>query len=145
MLNERGFTLIEIIVVIGIVIVIFAFGATTDFSSFTSDTFYGERDKIVSLLEKARSRAMANMFESEYGVCYEEDEDSYVIFQGSTCGLSDADLISANVNIAENTDSIFPTIVFEQVTGNSSKDIIHITDGIKSADITINNEGAINW
>jgi Tfp pilus assembly protein FimT len=141
--KTQGLTLIEIIVVISVLMVIIAFGVVVDFSSFTSGTFYGEESKIVSALERARSRAMANMFETTHGVCYDAGEDSYVIFQGSTCAAGE--LIPANINIAENAATTFPTVIFDRLTGNTTGYTIHITDNIKSENIIINDEGAINW
>ncbi|OGI60834.1 hypothetical protein A2814_03420 [Candidatus Nomurabacteria bacterium RIFCSPHIGHO2_01_FULL_38_19] len=142
--SRGGFTLIEIIVVIGILIVIISFGIIVDFSSLTFGTFQTEESKIISVLERARSRSMANMFDTTHGVCYLAP--NYVIFRG-TCivGASTNELILANTNIAENSGTIFPTLVFDRLTGNTTEDIIIITDGVKTKEITINNEGAINW
>src|SRR3989344_3780506 len=77
--NQRGMTLIEILLVVGILGLILAFGMTVNFSAFTTGTLQGEESKIVSALERARSHAMANMFESKYGVCY--DAGNYIIFR----------------------------------------------------------------
>ena len=142
--GKRGFTLVEILVVVAILTVIISFGMVTDFSSFTSNTFQSEESKIISILERARSQAMGNMFDTAHGVCY--ISPNYIIFR-NTCvaGVPTNELISANTNIAENSGTIFPTLVFDRLTGNTTGATIHITDGIKSADIIINNEGTINW
>ena len=153
--RQSGLTLIEITVVIAILTIIIAFGMTVDFSSFTSDTFLAEESKIVSALERARSRAMANMCVGagcsdgkRHGFCYDESEDSYVIFQGDTCTTTGSELIPANTNIAENAGTSFPAeIVFEQLTGNASSAPLNIiiSDGTKTDTIEINVEGTINW
>ena len=144
--RQSGLTLIEITVVIAILTIIIAFGMTLDFNSFPPDTFRAEESKIVSALGRARSRAMANMFETTHGVCYDEDEDSYVIFQGNTCTATGSELIPANINISENDDTIFPAeIVFEQLTGNTAGETITISDGVKTEEIEIYETGAINW
>src|SRR5258706_15869468 len=139
--DQKGFTLIEIIVVVAILTVIISFGMTVDFSSFTSSNFQNEESKIIALLEKARSRSMSNMFERAHGVCYLAPD--YVIFRDGTCDKSATDeTIPANTGIASNPLTVFPAVVFEQLTGNttSATDIvIHITDGVKVADIKINN------
>src|SRR3989344_1324426 len=142
--SRGGVTLIEIILVIGILIFIISFWIILGFSFFTFGTFQTEESKIISVLERARSRSMANMFDTTHGVCYLAP--NYVIFRG-TCivGASTNELILANTNIAENSGTIFPTLVFDRLTGNTTGVTIHITDGIKSADIIINNEGTINW
>ena len=144
---NKGFTLIEIIVVIAVIGIIISFGTIMDLSVLERDTFSTERSTIVSVLEKARSRAMANMFESPHGVCYVAP--NYVIFQGSTCTASGSELIPANQNIAVLSDftnpAKFPTIVFTQLSGNTTGSTIVLTDGVKSSNIEINNEGTINW
>ncbi|OGI76055.1 hypothetical protein A3C67_00520 [Candidatus Nomurabacteria bacterium RIFCSPHIGHO2_02_FULL_42_19] len=146
--HKKGFTLIEIMVVTGIIGIIIGFGIIVDWRIISRDNFSAEQAKIVSILEKARSRAMANMFEKKHGVCYDATSNSYVIFQ-DICdpSASTSELISANPNIAENpgTTFPFPTFVFEQLTGNTTGDTIHIEDSAKSADIIINDEGTINW
>lgn len=143
-IGKKGFTLIEIIVVLAILTVIVSFGTVVDFSSFTSSTIENEESKIISLLQKARSRAMNNMNQTTHGVCYISPD--YVIFEGTTC--TSGEPIPANVNIASNGATIFPAVIFNQLTGNTNSAtdiIIHITDGVKERDITINNEGTINW
>lgn len=148
MKDKRGFTLIEILVVIGIFGVIIAFSMTINLSNFTINTFSAEQSKLISVLERARSHAMANMFESKYGFCY--DTGDYIIFHDGICDKSLTDeTVVANANIASHPSTIFPTkIVFNQLSGNTdsiSDIVIHLTDGIKSTDIKINNEGVIKW
>lgn len=138
---RKGFTLIEIIVAVAILAIVISFASFVDLNSFTGDNFLNERARIVSVLERARSRAMANLLDSNYGVCY--IAPNYSIFEGNTC-VSD-ETIPANTNIASNASSSFPTIVFNRLTGDTSGGTIHITDGTKQADITINHEGTINW
>ena len=140
---EKGFTLIEIIVVISIIAIIISFGMTIDLGVFKRDLFKAEQSTIVSVLEKARSRSMANMFESAHGVCYDSGTDNYIIFR-DTCGSAFTEFIPANANI----EITFPTVTFDQLTGNSnsaSDIIIHMKDGVKETDITINHEGKIDW
>lgn len=141
--KNQGLTLIEIMVVVGILIIVISFGVIVDFSSFTSSAFQTEESKIISVLQRARSRSMANMFDITHGVCY--IAPNYVIFQGNTCAAGE--IVPANINIASHSSTVFPTVVFEQLTGNRNtpNDTIHITDSVKSADIIINDEGTINW
>lgn len=145
MIYKKGFTLIEIIVVIAVLTVIISFGTVVDFSSFTSSTFQDEELKIIALLQKARSRGMSNIFESAHGVCY--SSGNYILFRGNTCDTLSTEIITANTKISEVSDfsTSFPVVVFNQLTGNTTGATIHIADGIKTADITINNEGTINW
>lgn len=143
----KGFTLIEIMVVMGIFIVLVSFGTIVDLNVLKSDTLRAEESTVVSVLTKARSRAMSNYSGDTHGVCYLAP--NYVIFKGNDCSASGSDLVPANTNIA--TASGFPgtfsPVVFNQLSGNvsgSTIDII-IKDGVKEEKITINNEGTINW
>ena len=142
-ITHRGFTLIEILVVIAITGIILSFGMTLDVNTIKGDTFLAERTIIVSILERTRSRAMANLFDNNHGVCY--IEPNFIIFTGNTCTNTDSELIPANTAIISNALTIFPEkIIFERLTGRTNKTTIHIEDGAKGKDITINNEGAIN-
>lgn len=144
--TKQGFTLIEILVAVAVVGVIIGFGMTIDLSSLRSDTFQAEETTIVSALQKARSRSMANMYESVHGFCY--IAPNYILFRGRTTCLPTSgtdETIPANINIASNASSSFPTFVFTQLSGTTTGATIHITDGTKSDDIIINNEGTINW
>lgn len=142
MQNIKGFTLIEIIVTIAVLTAILSFGMTINLNAFTGDIFLAEQSKIVGILERARSHAMANMFESVYGVCY--NSPNYIIFRDRTACLPVSNLdeiIPADKSIT----ITFPTIVFNQLTGNTTGATINIANEIKSANIVINNEGTINW
>ena len=144
--NQKGLTLIEIVVVIAILGIIIAFGMTVDLSSFQRNSFKSEQATLVSVLTKARNRSMNNMFESAHGVCY--IAPNYILFRDrATClpVATNDETISANIKIASNPSTIFPNeVVFLQLSGKTTPVTIHITDGIKSTNIKINNEGTIN-
>ena len=151
--TQKGLTLIEILVVLGIIGVILSFSSLVDLNLFKGDIFRSEEYTIISLLEKARSRAMSNMYDSAHGVCY--IAPNYVVFRESDghCanGIASNELTPANANIASalnsNFTANFPTVVFARLAGSTTNATINMTDGVKSATppITINNEGTINW
>jgi prepilin-type N-terminal cleavage/methylation domain-containing protein len=146
--TNQGLTLIEILVVLGILALILAMTTVVNTDLFKGDIFRSEESTIVSLLQKARSRAMANMYDNTHGVCYDAVSDNYVLFR-TTCNpsASTSERFPANVNISENsgTTSPFPTFIFDKLTGNTTGGTIHISDGVKATDIIINNEGTISW
>ena len=149
MTYQKGFTLIEIMIVLAIFGMILTFGLIATLDSFKRNTVQAEESILVSALEKARSRSMSNMFGSTNGVCY--IAPNYVIFRGTVCNplLSTNELISANENIANlsnfSDSTKFPTIVFSQLAGTTTNATIYMTDGVKSATTIINYEGTINW
>ncbi|MEK7564055.1 MAG: prepilin-type N-terminal cleavage/methylation domain-containing protein [Patescibacteria group bacterium] len=146
---RKGLTLIEILVVVSILTIIISFGLVINFQSFTSSTFLNENAKIVSLLEKARSRAMANMFDTSHGVCYLAPD--YIIFRDGTCdGLGTDEKTPANTSLT----LTFPSVVFDRISGKlkpqlspSTNQIDVIVDNGNGSPkhIKINNEGTINW
>lgn len=147
--HQKGLTLIEIMVVIGIFAMIASLGLFMDLSFLKSDILNSEQNIIVSTLEKARSRSMNNIYSVPHGFCY--ISPNYVIFRdgpGTRCvaGVSTNELVGANVGIADNPSTTFPgVIIFSQLAGTTTASSIHITDGVNSKDITINHEGRIDW
>jgi len=153
--SQHGFTLFEILVVIAIVGLILAFGTVANVSLITGDTLRSEQSTIVSLLEKARSRAMANMRDSSqgHGVCF--NNGTYVIFHDrTTCTPTTGtdEVVPANsiIATASNFSTTFPTVMFSRLSGRAtvmpSGATIILTDGTTTLRaIDINDEGAINW
>jgi prepilin-type N-terminal cleavage/methylation domain-containing protein len=145
--TTRGFTLIEISVALGILLMLFSFGLIMSMDAFRGSIFRSEREIIVSLLERARSHSMANIDGSAWGVCYRANK--YVLFKGTTCGApapSDEEFeVNQSVATDSNFASTFPTISFAQLSGQSSAATITVVEANRSSSITINHEGTINW
>lgn len=149
---NRGFTMIEILVTLAIFALMAGIGLFMSFEAYRSATRRSERETIVSLLERARSRAMANIDQSAWSVCY--DAGDYIIAKGSACDDSTAhDRVEANAGVAGTSNfSIFDSpneIVFSQLTGNvaaavSTEQVITVVQNGKSEEIKINYEGRIN-
>jgi prepilin-type N-terminal cleavage/methylation domain-containing protein len=139
---SRGFTLIEVVIVIALVSVIATFGLLLSMDAYRGFSFRSERDIVVSLLTRARSAAMANMYNTPWGVCI--SGGTYVVFRGTTCavgGTSEQTPISAGVSVS----GLTTPVVFYQVGGTTTPTTITITQNAKSSNITINYEGAIIW
>jgi len=130
---ERGFTLIEILVVVGMITLLFAAGAFIDSSNFGRELLASERATLVSVLQKARSRAMNNVGAEEHNVTL--DSDNYLLDGDETIERNE------NIEIAGLDD-----ITFEQLSGET-EDIgeIILSDGIRSKTITVHGGGLIEW
>lgn len=141
--QSRGFTFFEVLIVLGIVAIILAFGLSIDLNYYKSTLFRSERSVFVSVLERARSRALNNFYESTHGVCYIPPH--YVIFRGSDCidGASTNELIGASSNASFNPANF--KVVFEALSARSTPVSIDLTEGGKTSTISINEEGTINW
>ena len=141
----KGFTLIEVLIVIAIVTILVGLGLNINIDTYKGYLFRSERSVLVSTLERARSRAMNNYFETTHGVCY--IAPNYIIFRGTTCaeGSPTNDVIPENsvVNVSGLSAS-FP-VIFEQLSGRADEKEITLSEGGRTSVISINSEGTINW
>ncbi len=143
---NRGFSMIEVMITVALLSLLVALGLFMSMEAYRGATRRSERDVIVSMLERARSRAMANIDETSWSVCY--DAGNYIIAKGATCDDASAhDRVEANAGVAaaSNFSSTFPTVEFAQLTGNATDETITVVQDGKNAVITTNHEGRINW
>lgn len=148
--NQQGLTLIEILVVIGLLMIIGCLIGFVNLDAWRGSVFRGERNLLVSSLQRARSQSFNNVCLGSgctdgrpHGVSIQSGR--YVIFQGSSYAsrdaavdqVVDASSLVSHAGLAE--------IVFGQLRGNAGAagDII-LSDGVRSATISVNSEGAIN-
>ena len=115
--QNKGFTLVEIIVAITI-LGLMAGISLTAFSGFLKrENLSSDASALAGALREARSRTLASVKGSQYGV--KIDADRFTIFQGSSFSAetADAPFIFSNSVRASTT---IPVIVFARVTGNSN-------------------------
>lgn len=152
--TARAFSLIELLVVMGIFILVAGFGLVVSFDSFRGYTFRDERDAIVGSLHKARSQAVNNMC---FGTCTDGKAHGvhfaggvgspYVVFQGTTYVAGDV----TNETIATKINSVSVTaadVVFAPLsaTVSGAPIVITVTDGgPHTSVITVESEGRIWW
>ncbi|HEY4477200.1 MAG TPA: prepilin-type N-terminal cleavage/methylation domain-containing protein [Candidatus Paceibacterota bacterium] len=136
--KNRGLTLIEITVVLAIMAGLATIGLIVGVDSYSRYNFHSAEDTAVSMLQKARSEAINNIGESPHGV-YFADLDNLILFYGSTYTPGSDELkIEKPAAVSYSGAS---EMVFNQLSGNTSGGTVTIN----SANITINNEGGIDW
>ncbi|HCR52495.1 TPA: hypothetical protein DIV48_02485 [Candidatus Kaiserbacteria bacterium] len=141
-MRRRGFTLIEIIIVVAIFSVLISLGLFMSMETLRGTLNRSERDIVVSALQKARSRALANMQQAPWGVCYIAPD--YIVFRGFECapGLPTNETVPANTA----NSIVFPSpIVFSQLSATTTGGSITIAQDGRTATITVNQEGMIDW
>lgn len=140
---KEGFTLIEILIAIAILIFIGVIGIIMTLDSYQRYLFRSDLDTAVALLSKARSSAMYSIGETSHGV-YFGDDDYFILFRGDFYG-SDPDfdfpVEKSKVTSINGADEI----IFNPPSGESADDTLTLSNGIQSYDITINEEGGIDW
>lgn len=145
---SAGFTLIEIVVAIGMMAIIGAtlfigFGKATESADLKTSAF-----KVVDALQFARTRTLASLASSQYGVHFEQTQ--YVLFRGATYNALDPDNIVyplfsrveiANITLAGGGSNV----VFDRITGktaqNGTLSVRLIADPSKLKTIEISSAG----
>lgn len=150
--SPRGFTLMEMLIVIGLVLVIASAPLFIDLTNYRMDAFRAERGVIVTLLQKARADALNNIHEEPHGVAFfpADHPHSYVVFEGPSYAASaeaSREVTDMNYQIVFGPSSP-PEIVFAQLdasTGFSGDVVIADTQRAATTTITVNPEGGISW
>ena len=151
-LYNKGISLIEVVVVIGILSVILSLGLVMSLDSYRGYLFRSERTILVSILSKARSQAMGNFFQSPHGVCFDDLTKSYIHFKGTHFVLGDPknELTPSNDAISISAVPSFSCavnggVVFSQIAGTTTPTQIVMNEDANVAIISINYEGTISW
>lgn len=151
--NNKGFTLIEILITMGLVGMLFVAGSFMDISSIGRELVISENTTLISTLQKARSRAMNNLYASPHGVYFGTDEGEYIVFRGISYDSNDIanEHIQRNVNVSvsakDKNGGDFQEIYFEQLSGKPNiVGKITLDDGVQTPRvIDILENGLIAW
>ncbi len=149
----KGFSLIEMLVAIAILGTILALGLVFGLDSFKGYLARSDRDTLNSVLARARSRAMNNMYQTPHGVCFDDDNSDFILFRGNTYipGASTNEVIEGNDGaVITSMPNFFfcevgPGVVFSQLSGRTTGVEIGVVEGGRVSTTTINNEGTIIW
>lgn len=147
---QKGFTLIEIILVMGLIGIILSFGVAMSIGSISQSTVTQERDLFVTLLLRgARAAAIANVGQTAHSVYIDSANHKYILFDGTTYTSG----ASTNREVPFTNDNIVVTntggnkIIFDQLSGNVSEGAgtISITNGNATQEIIVREVGQIDW
>ncbi|KKR55704.1 MAG: hypothetical protein UT92_C0001G0047 [Candidatus Curtissbacteria bacterium GW2011_GWA1_40_24] len=142
--SKNGFTIIEITIVIAIMAAIFGFTAVFGMSFYRQYSFFSEKNNLVAILRKARSRAMSNINQSAHGIYIGSSQ--YVLFQGSSYASRDSQFDQIFDKSKAVSASGLNEAVFSPSRGDSSASgTIILTDinAGRTRAIEINYEGRI--
>lgn len=142
--DSRGFSLVETVVVVAILVALAGLGWWTSLSFYRTYALNAEEDIVVSLLTRARAYAMHNINQSAHGLYFGNGE--YVLFQGNSYASRDAQYDERTLRTYAVTVSGIAEVTFAPLSGevNAPGDIV-LADQRRSVTISINNEGRIEW
>jgi prepilin-type N-terminal cleavage/methylation domain-containing protein len=146
--KPRGFTMIEVLIVIGLISVLAGMGLMFSFDSYRGYLARSEQTQVVQMLAKSRNRAVNNFDQDQHGL--KITDESVVMFSGNIYDEDD----TANEDFPRNDAVVYEgatEIVFDQLSGNleacdvpPSEDCeIRMTYGGITRKVTVNEFGGI--
>ena len=143
--QNRGFTLIEVVIGIGLIGLIAGLGLFLGWDFYRGFAFLSEQKIVVSVLQKARNQAMNNINEKPHGVHFETG--CYIIFEnaydGTGCNGSTNEVIAVSPTMSVKTP-LPADIIFTQLSGDSTETDFVLTNGIREVIISVANNGQID-
>jgi prepilin-type N-terminal cleavage/methylation domain-containing protein len=152
---NKGFTLVEILVVVGLVGLVIAIGSLVNINFYTRELSFSEEEVLIGVLQNARSRSMNNVNAIPHGVHYKNGDEFYEIFSGNSYPGIEQIIISrpksenttnSNVEIIKDGDNEWE-ILFDQLSGDTGDaGFITITSSNEEdVEVEILSNGLINW
>lgn len=157
---SAGFTLTEVMVVIGMIAIVSSIGLFVSMETYHNSSFHNSRDVLISALQHARSQAVNNVC---VGTCTDGkphgvhiifdasgNASKFIVFQGSSYNPSDT--TNTSFEVGKNVSSNFKVtgmtdVVFTELSGNPvTIGTLNLSNNIgESSVITIGAEGQIKW
>ncbi|PIR37988.1 MAG: hypothetical protein COV34_02785 [Candidatus Zambryskibacteria bacterium CG10_big_fil_rev_8_21_14_0_10_42_12] len=141
---KRGFTLLEILITLGIIGLLAFIGIITGVDTYKRYLTRSDIDSAAVLLQKARSSAINNIGNTSHGV-HVGNTGEFVLFRGNSYASRDT---TYDLVIEQNKDiaiSGLSEVVFSQISGETTAGTITVTSDTGNITININSEGGINW
>ncbi len=152
-----GFTLIEMLIVIGIMTSLGGVALVVSMNNYHAYAFRAERDTLVSLLQKARSQSMSNLCLGASMSCMNGrphgvyiSAGQYTVFQGQTYAARDSAIdeiyLMRGVDVMTRSGSL-TEVVFAQLSGDVALPgyITFLNSDGHVSTTTITSQGAITW
>ena len=140
---DKGFSLVEALIVIGIMAILAGLTAPSLVSTFSDYELASEKDLAGSLIRKARQHAFIGLNNNNHGI--KIASSSFIEFEGLSYATRDT---SKDIVTDRDPDIIASgsnEIVFNRISGRTSDAILVLFDGFQSATISINQEGLVSW
>lgn len=140
--RDGGFSLIEILLVVGISAIIFLFAAPFGMNFYKTQLVNEAQSNIVDALQRARHNAVLQKFDSNWGVRIVAG--SYTVFRGNTYDER-VDTFDEVYPIISSIEISTSTIIFSKLTGiPSSTSTISITYDTLSRNVILSDTGVVS-
>lgn len=121
-----------------------SWGLIVSLNSYRRVILSGDRDNVVGILRRARSKALGNVNQSRHGVFLGASD--YILFQGSSYATRAALYDEKIPRSAGLTVSGLAEFVFEPLSGDAlASGTVVIGNGIQSSTVSVTYEGRIDW
>lgn len=122
---QRGFTIIELLVVISIMAILFAFLIPSVQTFQKESDLTTATEHVVSLIQIARTKTLSSFQDSSYGIYFDVGDSSVVLFQGSSYAERNQDedelySVPSSVQMQDVDFGGGSEVVFQRVTGTTS-------------------------
>ncbi|MFH1462511.1 MAG: prepilin-type N-terminal cleavage/methylation domain-containing protein [bacterium] len=142
--NGAGFTLVELLLVLGILALLMVVSLPLAADFYNNQQFDAQEQGIVQALRRAQSKAMAQELDSQFGVYIAFNQ--YILFKGSSYEGRDANFDETFDLPGSFQVSGLSEIVFDKLTGaTSDTGTVTLTINNKTEIININEMGRINY
>lgn len=140
----KGFTLIEILIAMGILAIIGGFGLFVSLDFYRSNVIFSERDTLLSLLRRARLDAVNNIQAMPHGLYVATT--SYILFAGSSyAARSSTHDYAFDKSVAVTTGGLTEVVFSPLAATSTASGTITLADETRNLEILVNYEGMIDW
>ena len=142
---KKSFTLIEILLVLGILTVLISLTLPLSLSFYKSQQLYSHTQDLIQVLRRAQLKAITAEADSSFGIYFDENQKKYILFRGSFFDPAAPDNEEFNLPQIININTPFSEIVFSKLEGrpNVFGNIVLDSNG-ESRVININKLGRVS-
>ncbi|MBI2096236.1 MAG: prepilin-type N-terminal cleavage/methylation domain-containing protein [Candidatus Taylorbacteria bacterium] len=143
----RGFTLIEMLIVIGVISLLAAFSFSTFVSYKGRQSVAGGREIVTAVLNDARTQTLASKFDSQYGVRLATT--TITLFRGANYDPATTTNKVYNLPVGVEISAVSLSgggldVTFKRLTGETNESgSVTVTSGSLSETVTIHGTGLI--
>lgn len=141
----KGFTIIELLLVIAIVSVFGAMSWFFGLDMLRSHQLHSQKEQALNLLQIARQKAVSNENEKSYGVRVESNKLTMFEAPFGTNPSTDY-VLPITGNVTADSTSLPLDIIFSQLSGNTTAVSFSLQNSANTNfTVSVNEQGGIDW